>query len=75
MNRGSIMLLRVSCQAEQSRLNQVMNWLGQVASWRGPDDILASPVGLGGSGRGLGRGGQVQATGLSGDHCPKLFGT
>ena len=69
------MLLRVSCQAEQSRLNQVMNWLGQVASWRGPDDVLAwmSPVniGLGGSGGGLGRGGQVQATGLSGAHCPK----
>ena len=69
MNRGSIALLKVSCQAEQSRLNQVTNRLGQVTIRRGPDDVLAwmSPVniGLGGSGGGLGRGGQVQAAG-----CP-----
>ena len=49
----------------------VTNWLGQAAIRRGPDDILTwmSPVniGLGGSGGGLGRGWQVQATGA---HCP-----
>ena len=65
MNRGSIALLMVPCQAEQSCLNQVTNWLGQVAIRRGPDDVLSwmSPVniGLGGSGGGLGGGGQVQA--------------
>ena len=72
MNRGSIVLLKVSCQVEQSRLNQVTNWPGQVAVRRGPDDIhtLMSPVtiGLGGSGGGVGRGGQVQAAGA---HCSK----
>ena len=63
MNRGSIVLLKVLCQVEQSRLNQAVNWPDQVAVLRGPDDIhiLTSPItiGLGGTGGGLSSGGQV----------------
>ena len=52
-----------------------MNWLGQVASWRVADAALAwmfpVNIGFGGSGGGLGRGGQVQVAGLSCAHCSK----
>ena len=72
MNRGSIVLMKVLCQVEQSRLNQVTKWLVQVAVRRGSNDIhiLTSPVttGLGGTGGGRSIGGYVQAAGA---HCSK----
>ena len=55
-----------------------MSWLGQVGSFRGPDDVLVwmrpANIEFGGSGGGLGRGGKVQVTSLSCAKRPKCKG-